>query len=80
MTTTETTPQPLTDRQREILRWISLYIEQRGYSPTLREMCLAFKFASPNGAMCHLVPLARKGWITWNEGQPRTIRVLEVAK
>jgi repressor LexA len=79
MTTTETTPQPLTDRQREILAWLVRYINQHGYSPTLRELCLAFGFASPNAAMCHLVPLARKGWITWNQRQSRTIRVLEVA-
>lgn len=79
MTTTETTPRPLTERQREILAWLVRYIGEHGYSPTLREMCLAFNFASPNGAMCHLVPLARKGWITWNEKQSRTIRVLEVA-
>jgi repressor LexA len=79
MTTTETTPRPLTERQREILAWLVRYIAQHGYSPTLRELCLAFGFASPNGAACHLVPLARKGWITWNEKQSRTIRVLEVA-
>jgi repressor LexA len=79
VTTTETTPQPLTDRQREILAWLVQYIDQHGYSPTLREMCLAFNFASPNGAMCHLVPLERKGYVTWNRQRSRTIRVLEVA-
>jgi repressor LexA len=79
MTTTETTPRPLTERQREILNWLARYIDQHGYSPTLRELCLAFGFASPNGAVCHLVAMQRKGWVTWNERQSRTIRVLEVA-
>jgi repressor LexA len=79
MTTTETTPQPLTKRQREILSWITQYIDAHGYSPTLREMCLAFGFSSVNGALCHLVPLQRKGWVTWHEGKSRTLRVLEVA-
>jgi repressor LexA len=79
VTTTETTPRPLTERQREILAWLVRYIDQHGYSPTLREVCMAFGFASPNGAVCHLVSMQRKGWVTWNEKKSRTIRVLEVA-
>jgi repressor LexA len=78
--TTAVTPKPLTERQREILTWISQYIDAHGYSPTLRELCRAFGFVSPNGAKCHLVPLARKGHVTWNERQSRTLRVLEVSK
>jgi repressor LexA len=79
VTTTETTPRPLTERQREILTWLVRYIDQHGYSPTLREVCMAFGFASPNGAVCHLASMQRKGWVTWNEKKSRTIRVLEVA-
>jgi repressor LexA len=74
---TTTVRLPLTDRQREILAWLSAYIAERGYSPTLRELCLAFGFASTQGAACHLDPLRKKGWITWNDGQARTLRVLE---
>lgn len=77
--TTTTDRKPLTERQREILRWLSRYIAEHGYSPTVRELCLAFKFDSPNGAICHLVPLRRKGWIEWCDGKSRTIRVLEEA-
>ena len=75
--TTTTEPKPLTARQREILRWLSTYIADHGYSPTVRELCLAFKFDSPNGAMCHLLPLRRKGWIDWLDNHSRTIRVKE---
>jgi len=74
---TTTTRLPLTARQREILSWLSQYIAERGYSPTIRELCLAFNFASTEGALCHLRPLKSKGWIVWNEGQARTLRVLE---
>jgi repressor LexA len=79
MTTTETTPRPLTERQREILAWLVTFISKNGFSPTIREMCLAFNFSSPNGAACHLDALASKGWITWNQGKSRTLKVLEVA-
>lgn len=68
------TPAPITDRQREVYDWIVDFCETRGYSPTLRELCRAFKFHSPNGAVCHVRPLARKGWISWQPNQPRTIR------
>ena len=74
--TTTTPTRPLTDRQREIYRWIVNYIADHGYSPTVRELCLAFQFGSVNGAMCHLHPLRRKGYLTWNVGQSRTIRPL----
>jgi len=75
--TTTTVRVPLTDRQREILAWLSRYIADRGYSPTVRELCLAFNFASTEGAMCHLRPLRRKGWVEWQDNQARTLRVLE---
>ena len=74
--TTVTERKPLTPRQAEILNWLANYIAERGYSPTVRELCLAFGFGSVNGAMCHLQPLRKKGWITWNENQARTLRVL----
>lgn len=67
-------PEPITDRQREVYDYIVDHCEQRGYSPTLREICRAFKFRSPNGALCHLEPLRRKGWVTWTEKACRTIR------
>ena len=75
---TTTTPiRPLTDRQREIYCWIVNHIATHGYSPTVRELCLAFGFASTEGAMCHLRPLRVKGYVVWNDGQARTIRTLQ---
>lgn len=75
---TSTTPLvPLTERQREILVWLFRYIDEHGYSPTVRELCHAFSFGSPNGAMCHLVPLRKKGWLTWQDGHARTLRITD---
>lgn len=68
---------PLTERQREILAWVDAYIRDKGYSPTVRELCVAFRFKSPNGAMSHLTPLRKKGRLTWVDGSPRTMRVVE---
>jgi repressor LexA len=73
MTTTETIS--VTKRQVEILRWIANYINSHGFSPTIREGMKAFGFDSPNGFVCHLQPLARKGLLVWVEGCPRTLRL-----
>ena len=75
--TTTTALQPLTARQREILVWLAGYIRDHGYSPTVRDVCQAFNFAAINGAMSHLKPLRRKGWIDWQDGQARTLRIAE---
>jgi repressor LexA len=75
--TTAKAIRPITERQREIYRWIVQYIADNGYSPTVRELCLAFRFGSVNGAVCHLEPLRRKGYLTWNERQSRTMRPLQ---
>ena len=75
VTEIETPPQvPLTDRQREVYDWIVDYCETYGYSPTVRELVKAFGFGSPNSALCHLKPLAKKGWIRWTPHRSRTIR------
>jgi len=75
-TATKEPPPPglITDRQREVYDWVVAFCETHGYSPTIRELCKAFGFASVNGALCHLQPLRKKGWVTWSDGQARTIR------
>lgn len=72
--TTQLERAPLTDRQAQVLAWISRYIDDHGYSPTIREMCVALGIRSPNGVVCHLEPLRRKGYIDWLDARPRTIR------
>lgn len=44
-------------------------------SPTVREIGDEFGIASPNGVICHLTALERKGWITVGQMQARSIRV-----
>ena len=53
----------LTDRQRRVYELIRDLILNRGYGPTVREIGEAFGIKSPNGVMCHLRALERKGWI-----------------
>lgn len=71
----KTKKQPLTPRQQEILDWIVAFMAQHQMPPTLRDICAAFGFASPNGAMCHLQPMAQKGWLSLSGGKGRGLTV-----
>jgi repressor LexA len=69
----KTDNRPLTDRQLEIFDFIRE--RSRPSGPTIREIMDHFGFTSPNGAMCHLVALERKGLIRRHAGQARGIEV-----
>lgn len=56
-------PSQLTDKQRLIYEFIRERIENRGYGPSIREICSEFGIKSPNGVMCHLKALVKKGMI-----------------
>jgi repressor LexA len=67
----------LTERQREIYEFIRSKIETRGFPPTVREIGLAFRIQSPNGVMCHLNALVKKGLIVRTGGQARAIQLVD---
>jgi repressor LexA len=67
----------LTDRQREIYEFIRDKIETRGYGPTVREIGEGFKIMSPNGVMCHLKALEKKGLIKRTGFRARAIQLLD---
>jgi repressor LexA len=67
----------LTDRQREIYEFIREKIEARGYGPTVREIGEVFHIKSPNGVMCHLTALVKKGLILRDGGKARAIQLVD---
>lgn len=67
----------LTERQREIYDFIEDKIESRGYGPTVREIGMAFDIKSPNGVMCHLKALEKKGLIRKERGAARAIQLVD---
>jgi repressor LexA len=67
----------LTERQREIYDFIRSKIESRGYGPTVREIGLAFDIKSPNGVMCHLKALVKKGLIKRQDRSARAIELVD---
>ena len=67
----------LTTRQKEIYVFIRSKIQGRGYGPTVREIGLEFQIKSPNGVMCHLKALQKKGLIHREPNMSRAIQLLD---
>src|SRR5437764_1404218 len=67
----------LTDRQREIYEFICDKIESRGYGPTVCEIGAGFDIKSPNGVMCHLKALEKKGLIKRQGFSARAIQLID---
>ena len=67
---------PLSERQREIYEWILLKTKKDGFQPSIREIAEEFGIGSPNGVVCHLKGMQRKGYINLGESHSRSIRFL----
>ncbi len=67
----------LTPRQKEIYDFLKDKIVNRGYGPTVREIGAHFDIKSPNGVMCHLKALEKKGLITRESHMSRAIQLTE---
>jgi repressor LexA len=55
------TDSALTDRQSEVLEFISQFVQSHGYPPTRTEISRGFGWSSANAAEEHITALARKG-------------------
>jgi repressor LexA len=65
----------LTKRQKHVYEFIRDKIRNRGYGPTVREIGENFGISSPNGVMCHLKALEKKGLITREPNMSRAIQL-----
>ena len=69
----------LTDRQQQVYDMVRELIVSRGYGPTVREIGKHFGIKSPNGVMCHLRALERKGLIRRSPNKSRAIELTQAA-
>lgn len=65
----------LTPRQKEVYDFLRDKILNRGYGPTVREIGDHFGIRSPNGVVCHLKALEKKGMISREANRSRAIRL-----
>ncbi len=68
----------LTEAQRQLYDWIVDYITTNQHSPSIRQMMRAMSLKSPAPVQSRLEHLRKKGYIGWDEGQARTIRLLHL--
>jgi repressor LexA len=65
----------LTDRQRQILDFLTKYVDAHGYPPTVREIGEAVGLASPSTVHAHLANLERAGLLRRDPTKPRAIEL-----
>jgi repressor LexA len=73
------TGKTLTSRQKQILKFISEFIENNKFPPTRSELAAHFGFRSPNAAEAHLRALESKAMIGIERGAARGITLLPLA-
>lgn len=67
----------LTKKQKNLLEIITSYIDDNKIAPTTRELGEITGLKSTSTIHGYLERLKAKGYITWQEGFPRTLRVLK---
>ena len=70
----------LTQRQQEVLAWICEVIRSAGIPPTIREIAGHFRFRSPKAASDHVATLVRKGYLSREPGQSRSLHLTTLAE
>lgn len=70
----------LTEKQKDVYRYLVSFINKQGYSPTVRELCKITGYSSPATIHDYLKQLKKKGYITYEETKSRTIRILKELK
>jgi repressor LexA len=65
----------LTGRQQEIWSFLTQYVDEHGYPPTVREIGEAVGLASPSTVHAHLANLERAGLIKRDPTKPRALEL-----
>jgi repressor LexA len=65
----------LTGRQQEIWKFLTDYVDEHGYPPTVREIGGAVGLASPSTVHAHLANLERAGLIKRDPTKPRALEL-----
>lgn len=65
----------ITDRQKEVLTFISSFTEANGYPPTVREISENFGI-SIRAVQDHIIALQKKGFLSQTQKRARSIKVL----
>ncbi|MFW2500381.1 transcriptional repressor LexA [Clostridium diolis] len=65
------------NKQTEVYEFLKEYVENKGYPPSVREICKAVSLASTSTVHGHLQRLEKKGLIKRDPSKPRALEILE---
>lgn len=71
--------EPLTKRQKEVLDFVSQYIELHGYAPSYREIAAHFNYGSVATVAEHIESLVGKGVLQKGENEARSIQLVKAS-
>jgi repressor LexA len=69
--------QMVTERQRAILEYLRVFVDEHGYPPTVREIGEAVGLRSPSTVHAHLAQLERAGLLRRDPTKPRAIELAD---
>lgn len=67
------------DKQSEIYQFLKNYTENKGYPPSVREICEAVSLRSTSTVHGHLKRLEKKGMIKRDPSKPRALEIAELS-
>jgi len=67
------------DKQSEIYEFLKTYTENKGYPPSVREICEAVSLRSTSTVHGHLKRLEKKGMIKRDPSKPRALEIAELS-
>ena len=67
----------LSPKQNEILSFLINFQNDRGYAPSVREICEAVRLSSTSSVHNHLSKLEEKGFIKRDPARPRSVEILK---
>lgn len=67
----------ISDKQQEILEYIKSQIIERGFPPSVRDICTAVHLKSTSSVHSHLETLEKNGYIKRDPTKPRAIEILD---
>ena len=67
----------LSEAQNELYKWIKNYMREFQHSPSIRQMMEAMGLKSPAPIQSRLKLLQQKGFINWQEGKARTLKIVD---
>lgn len=67
----------ISKKQSEILKFMKSEVREKGYPPSVREICQAVGLKSTSTVHGHLAQLEKKGYIRRDPSKPRAIEIID---